>query len=972
MTKMFYDIATELDEYKGLQNINDEQLNTLLKYLENDSYATYFFNDLENPTWVLPLYEKGIFAKIPPPLEDPANPGYFSMPTWYPGEYLKRMADQFPEVVKDVALSLETDNSRAIRTMLEALVKIPANITAETVDEFRRWLETPFANFMMLSHELGIAMEYLAQGEQVEAALTVLDVLLEPIQVKDRFEEGKIIAGTRHDYFWLNEALEKNLPALTQSHPTGVIGTAEKQLMKAIELEHDPRINNNAKKLNSYWRLSISPRSDANYENEIKNLLVNTVIGALDSACEKNVIEATEILTRYIDSDFSIFRRIANYVLRTWGPQHKVLLERTYNRYKSEPIRDIRPEFDKLIEIQFANLPELVQKEIIHERMTPDPEWVKDLLENRSDRFIGETVEEKRQTIIERLQLEALGPLSPHLEDGDKEYYEYLQEKHGEPSPRPESGVVVTSWEGPESPIEIEQLGKKSVEAVVQDLLNYVPSSDESFGEPSREGLARTLETDVQSRAGDYAAKATLFTNGSLPFVYHTHLLRGLENAVKNQEKLELTSVIPLCEFIVSQEQDQFRKQEYEEGLPAAKLAIVHFLEELFRVREPYIADDLLEKCSHIIVDLLHQQEPFPYKDDAQGFDPATHSLNCLHGVAMHSLVAYGLYCERKRKKEMGDKGNPVMIPIVKETITENLDKTNNPSLAVHSVFGWYYPQFIYLDREWALDKRDKVFPSEAELAKYWQAAWSAYIRFSDVYTNVFPELINQYQRALEDFSILDKKQGLDRTAEKMATHILKAYLLDMIRLDTEDGLMHLYYQKADDETRSGGNFWLSQALASQQPSAEDLVWQKIWSLWQWRVEKSIASDDRSIFTKEINNFCRLLKNTPLELPELYSILQRTLEFKPKGFEVQLIIEYLGENCEKYPDLAVSMLHEIVLSRQILYLVTDTEKSVEKIIMSVVDADKEAKAKAIEIINIFGEHGDYKWRPFLDKIGEVA
>jgi hypothetical protein len=813
-------------------------------------------------------------------------------------------------------------------------------------------------------------LEYLAKSGQIEAALTVLDVLLEPVQVKDRFEEGKFVSSSRHDYYWLNEALQKNLPSLTKIDPIGVVTISESQLIKAINLEHDPRIDDAAQKKISYWRLNISPRSDENYDNEIKNLLVNTIINALNIACEQKALEVDEILTRYIESDYSIFRRISLFMLRTWGRQHKDLLERSYNKQKMDPMRG-RSEFDRFVEIQFENLPEWIQKDIVHERMNPNSEWVEELVKNRPESFAGETVEEKRQTVTERLQFEDLAPLASYLKAGDKEYYEYLQNKHGKPTQRPESGVTISSWEGPESPIEIEQLAKKSVEEVVEDLLNYVPQSGEPFGIPSREGMARTLEIDVQARARDYASNATLFINKALPFVYHTHLLRGLENAIKNKEKIILTEVILVCEYITGQETDQFIRQESEPGLPAAKLAIVHLFEELFRVKEPDLDDDLVEKSGELIVTLLHQEEPFPEDEDGENYDPATHSLNCLHGVAMHSLVSFGLYCERKRQKEMGHTGRPIMVPLMKETLTEKLDKESYPSLAVHSVFGWYYPQFIYLDREWTLANREKIFPVEATLDKYWQAAWSAYIRFSDVYTNVFPDLIKEYQRAFEDFSAVGN-QEFDRTDERLATHILKAYLLDMINIDSQDRLVRLYYQKASDETRSRGNFWLSQVLGSQKPSAEDRVWQKIWSLWQWRIEDASVSDNQRPFTKEIASFCRFLKNTPLELPKLYSTLQRMLGFEIEAFEIGLIIEYLGANSEKHPDLAVRMLHEIVSTERSFYLVTDTEKSVEQIFTAAIYAGKEAKAKAIEIINIFGERGDYKWRPFLAKINEIA
>jgi hypothetical protein len=271
---------------------------------------------------------------------------------------------------------------------------------------------------------------------------------------------------------------------------------------------------------------------------------------------------------------------------------------------------------------------------------------VEELLNHNPERFSGETTEEKRQTIIERWQLEDLAPLASFLQGDDREYYEYLQKKYGKPTPRPESGVVVTSWEGPESPIDAEELGKKSINEIIQYLVEYTPPTSESFGVPSREGLARTLEANVQTRAEDYASNCALFINEDLPFVYHTHLLRGLQNAAKNQDKFPLTEVVALCEFIANQEKDKFQRQEFEEGLPAAKLGVVQLFEELFRNREPHIENELLEKSGQIIVNLLHQEEPFPDNEDAQGYDPATHSLNCIHGVAMHSLVSYGLYCE--------------------------------------------------------------------------------------------------------------------------------------------------------------------------------------------------------------------------------------------------------------------------------------------------------------------------------------
>jgi hypothetical protein len=970
MSSKFYEVAGKLDILKKITDIKSDDLNELSTYLQEDKYAAYFFNDLDNPFWVIPLHKNGLILKIPPPLESPDNKGYFSMPIWFAGEYLKRMAGQFPEIVKNEALSLNTDNSRAIRTMLEALLKIPADVTAETVVVFNRWSESPYANFMVISHEMGLILEYLSKNNQVDAALIVLDVLLEPVKTKERANEEIIIAGSRHDFYWLNKACQENLPFLTEIDPIRVVEIAERQLIKAIGLEYDPKFDEIKKRLNSYWRLSISPQSELNYDRDFKNLLVNTIISALNKAYEQKKEEFSKLITRYIESEYSIFTRIAVYMLRNLGKQYPELLKKAYLRFVKEPIPAGQYEFQKLIDIQFSNLPEFAQKDVLEKiNEGPEPEWIDGLLGN-PDRIDGKTIVDKRQTMVEKWQLSELDRINIYLDGKEKELYNTLLKKYDKPLPRPEEGVVITSWEGPESPIELEELGKKTINDAVQFLLSYVPQSKDSFGEPSREGLGRILENDIQNRESDYANNALLFINNSLSFVYHTYLLRGLEAAVKNQKRFNLANVISVCEYITTQEKDEFDKQEHEEGLPAAKLAVVNFFEELLKITETFIEDDLLERTGQIILKLFTQVDPFLADEANSGFDPAMRSLNSIHGMAMHCIVRYGLYCERKRKKENGGKGEPVMVPFVKETLTAKLDKAKNPSPTIHSVFGWYFPQFIYLDKAWALENRERIFLGDPEMVIYWQAAWSAYIQFSDVYTNVFPELTKQYKRALEELPSMKSRQGLERIDEKMATHILKAYLLDMIKMDSEDGLISSYYQVANDETRSHGNFWLSQALEAQKPSKQDAVWKKIWSLWQWRIKEATTSKDRNNFTKEISNFCRLLKNVPVELSEMYLILKQTLRFISKGYEVGLIINYLGENSEKYPNLAVSLLYEIILSDQSFFLIDTTKISIRKIITSIPHADLESRKRAIEIINIFGERGDYEWRPLLDGLGE--
>lgn len=966
MDKQFYEIAEALDRLKEVADPSELEVAELSGLLTGVEYVRYFFHELENPGWVMPLHQNGNFNTAPPTQEDESSPGYFSMPTWHEGEFLNRVADQFPQVVKEVALGLVTENSRAIRTMLDALVKIPPEILAEAVEAFDRWLATPFVGFMSLAHEVGIIMERLARSNQVDAALHVLEVLSTPFGTADPVEEDKVVAGSRHDYYWLEQAFHLNLPALLEVDPMGVVEVLESQLVAAIDLEHDPHVDDHDKPMRSFWRLNIDPSGDLNYRKDLKNLLVNQVITGLDRSLDESADEATEKLANYLGWEYEIFRRIAAYTLRKWGGSHPELLAEAYQRFESEPLNFGQSEFQTLIDTQFGNLPKHVQEQILASiRGGPDRGWAEELLRIHPDQYEGETVDEKIQSIVESWQLHQLDRIASDLQGDDKELYERLRGKFGKPEPSPEVGVV-TSWEGPESPIDHDELAAMEVAEVVRLLVDYSPT-EEGFV-PSREGLGRTLQSDVQNRPNEYAENAQLFADGALHFVYHSHFFTGLEAALKSDQQFALAEVVSLTEFVTAQEMDPFPKQELEPGLPNAKLAAVGMIEELLRSGKPTLEGELLYRIGQVIIRLLDQQDPFLSEEEQPGFDSATRSINSIRGRAMHTLIWLGLYFDRKGKEVQGDKWEPAMVPLVKDALNAKLDKSNDPSLAVHSVFGWHFPRLHYLDSEWAREKRDQIFPLEPTKKAYFQAAWSAYIRFSNVYKTVFPDLIACYRRALEEVLDEHDEQGWERIDERLATHLLQAYLAGLIDLDSKDDLMSVYFDVSDDETRSQGNFWLSKIMESERPSEDDATWRRIWKLWQWRLKEATAAKDQAAYVKEISSFCRLLKYVPLTLPELYRTLEQTLEFAKTGFELQLIIEYLGMNSELSPDLATSLLHEIVLSDRSLFLTTDTRSNVERILTVAVDADNKTKAMAIEIINVLGQRGDYEWRPLLDQL----
>jgi hypothetical protein len=85
-----------------------------------------------------------------------------------------------------------------------------------------------------------------------------------------------------------------------------------------------------------------------------------------------------------------------------------------------------------------------------------------------------------------------------------------------------------------------------------------------------------------------------------------------LEDAVKANQQIRIDQVIDLCEFILRVKEDKFEKQQYESGLPHAKLAMANLLQQYLRTKEPYADNDVLDRIGQAIL-LLTNEESDPF-----------------------------------------------------------------------------------------------------------------------------------------------------------------------------------------------------------------------------------------------------------------------------------------------------------------------------------------------------------------------
>ena len=180
--------------------------------------------------------------------------------------------------------------------------------------------------------------------------------------------------------------------------------------------------------------------------------------------------------------------------------------------------------------------------------------------------------------------------------------------RFGKPEPRAATGITV-NWKGPESPIDSQELTDRSIDEVVQVLLEFKPSGDE-FGPSKRGPSGRLLETDVKDRPEAYADKALLFARYELPFVYHTHLFAGLTSAAAEQAPIHLGNLLGLCQYVVDQEKDSIAEEEFEPRFPNAKFAAANLLKQLVRASHPGLDEFFQDWIGRIVLALLDQEDP--------------------------------------------------------------------------------------------------------------------------------------------------------------------------------------------------------------------------------------------------------------------------------------------------------------------------------------------------------------------------
>ena len=148
----------------------------------------------------------------------------------------------------------------------------------------------------------------------------------------------------------------------------------------------------------------------------------------------------------------------------------------------------------------------------------------------------------------------------------------------------------------------------------------------------------------------------------------------------------------------------------------------------------------------------------------------------------MHAAVRYGLWVRRSMGSEESEadlrQDGFARIPELRDLLDAHLNPTHDPSLAVRSVYGQWFPWLVLLDHNWAATRAEVIFDRSNQ--EMWSASWGAYITFNRPYDDVFPVIEEQYRQAVETMTLEAAETrwvgSRDTPEERLAEHVMVLY----------------------------------------------------------------------------------------------------------------------------------------------------------------------------------------------------
>lgn len=793
----------------------------------------YFFARLDTPKWIDPLLEEGRFDNPPPPIQDADA---FRLQSWPESQYLARVAAEAPEAAGRVLLHI---NQPANPLIHEDLAEVAAKVDLDTASKWAKketaWLADQRWLSYGLPEKLFSLCERLAAGGRMPEAIGFLRTLFAPIpdaRVPKVTSEGNTIPPRpigRFEGYVYNRLLRRAVSLLGQQQSQSGLRALVELLNEAVRLSlsdaPDPPTD-----YSFIWRDGVEDVDEE--RSDVRSALVDAVRDLAVALAEQGL--CNEALQTLESQPWRIFRRIALHVLRV--ACNSELTEIRARLVDAEAFNnpEIRHEYVLLLRDNFDRLNGTQQEEILS-WVSTGPDRV--AMRKRHLRATGEALSpELEHAWVEHWQRDRLAPLQHVLPPVWRARFEALHTQHGpavfDLSPMGPGEVQI----GFASPVTVEQLRAMESESLRRYLRDWVPS--EGFNAPTREGVVENLRALGDGFFLDESSRATEWKD--LHAQYISAFLAQMIELLRSGTAINWQQIILLVSHVAdsrgTDEDSKWARKHVADLLKVGFDSGVAAPPRAYRDQLWVVLSRLLERDDADEADA---------EMEGDSLDALTPAINSFKGRLTEAVIRFAIWVKRDEAPNESGWRLRDRLPPVAATLDRLVDPEVDQSVRTRAIFGVQLGPLLWLDAQWAVERKSALFPVGEVSADLRAAVWETFIVYAQPYGLALELFQDQYVDAVNALSP-DSPSSRAREAyeERLAEHLMTYYWQGLLTLDTGRPLEGFFTHAAPRIRRRAISFVGRGLYAADEIAPKPLT--RLAELMDWRIAAVEAHESRA------------------------------------------------------------------------------------------------------------------------------
>ncbi len=779
-----------------VDSLTPKQMSAIKRAIRTPELQPLLFGKAKGLKWFDQFYNQGFFNVENNPRPLPANEeGSVNIHFWAVTEYLVNTSEELPapkneeyavkfiEMIRAITSYAQTESYSNYRTwwqLAKVIRNIPVHlIKVKDIELIDYWLDDPYGSGLV-AEEVGEKwMPVLLERQDDHShqiALRLLDCVYKVNFVEENTGGYKRKEPLlRYDSYHA-EKINENVAKLSGRK----LGLPAVEIFQSRLVSILNECNNDS--WSSIWRKAIEKHDQNGSSEDADDLIVAAYRDCLSGFVDNNVQEATDYLRSTFGGQYQTLKRVAIHAV-----------DKQYSALKNLVDTALRPEyFHDNFRHELWHLLNGHYNEFSSDQKNKVIEIIEGLEVVDEDKSVNSGATACKRAIW-------LSAIKDYSDRTIELYKKYINITQAEPKHPDFSSYMTFGWVEHKSPIPIEHLLNLNVVSLVETINNYKDTGSGWFGEPGLEGLVKSFEDVVKTKAKDFYRELKKFVESDLAFVYP--LIEAYRELWSEKMELPWNDVWPcLLDFCLELvKRDKFWSEESAKERPrfvANRNWIVGAIGQLIEVgtkSDDHAFDNSLSlKAKELLVMLLKCQKGETFKQDS---DAVSVAINSPRGRCIKGLVHLTLRACRLAHKEHSN--HTQAWSQYEDIYDDELKRSRWGEYEFATLVAIYLPNFNYMSINWVRSHLSDIF-DQSDYQK-WLCAMQGYVYVSDVYEEFYKYLktSGDFLKALDD-GCLKKKVN-----ERIIQDIAVAYINGFEDIKQPDSLMSiLIKRKKLDELR--------------------------------------------------------------------------------------------------------------------------------------------------------------------------